>query len=256
VEDLVRNRDGCRIPGDRVPIRQAAHQLGLASHKVLHHWLLTGCPHLDGRRRPDVIQGHVRYRGQIQPTNLLLKSELEEIRQRMQRGPFEPFVNARGTWWPIDLAVKKYANARRELLYLHKNKPCPQLNGQILHAIPIRRITPKTFQERSAWAFLEDDLRDLQPPQPGGRRKWKQKPPENANGSDGLANGASEPPQLTQQKRKRGREKGWLDQDTQDKYQKIGSAFEAGETNKSELARRFETSRRSVDRALAAQVRG
>ncbi len=69
---------------------------------------------------------------------------------------------------------------------------------------------------------------------------------------EGETPGAAPPPARRQ---RRGRPTGPLDK-TQDKYRKIRNAFEAGERNKSALARRFNTSRRSVDRALEAQVRG
>lgn len=52
---------------------------------------------------------------------------------------------------------------------------------------------------------------------------------------------------------KRGRKKGSLNERTQAKYRAIREAFEGGEKNRSALARRFTTSRRSVDRALESE---
>ncbi len=277
IEELVKNRERCRIPYERVPIRQAAQQLGLASHKVLHQWLLTGCPHLNGRRKPDVIQGPVLYRGQIQPTNLLLKSEVEEIRQKMLRAPFEPFVNADGKWWPIDLALKKFGNARRGSLYRHKNKLCPQLSGRKLRAITFRRTVPGTYRQSKVWAFHEDDLLSLQPPEPGGRRQRENGTWAEANGRTSKPDRAVSPaitgihpeeaaashgpelgrPTNDKPKPSRGRRKGTLDPDVQSRKKRMLAAWDRGQFsgNKAAAARAFSFHRPDVSKWIKEHER-
>src|SRR5262249_904844 len=96
-------------------------------------------------------------------------AEVEEIEKRLRHGPTEPIMDSQGTWHPIDRAME-FKNARQGLLYLHKNKPCPQLGGDILHAKRFRRMVPQTHRKSMVWTWLQADLERLSPPQPGGRR--------------------------------------------------------------------------------------
>jgi hypothetical protein len=200
LEELANKRKANCLPETRISYREAAERLGL-EHRTIYAWLSTGCPHLDGRKL-DVQPGNVVVRvrrgrpakshWQLQSTPFLLESEVNEIRSRILTGPTEPFVNTQGTWWPIDLALKKYPNASRGLLYLHKNKACPQLGGDVLRAFQVRRVVPGTFRKSKVWAFHDDDLRRLQPPQAGGRRRLHGSPPSGNNGlSEKEARGAS-----------------------------------------------------------------
>jgi hypothetical protein len=167
LEEFIRNRAVCLVPEGRVALREAARILGL-KYRTVGEWCRSGCPHLDGRKL-DVVKGPVKHGKQIQPSVLLLLPEVQHILRKILDSAHHPFTNDQGRWWPADLAVREFANARIGLLYLHKNKRCPQLDGKVLHAIKIDRITPKTHRKAKTWAFLEADLTRLAPPQLGGR---------------------------------------------------------------------------------------
>jgi hypothetical protein len=153
------------VPDDRMTIRQAAKKLGLLPRTV-YAWI-PSCPHLKDRSL-DAVAMSINYKGQIRLMVLLSRVEVEEIAKMLRHGPKEPLTDAQGTWHPLDRALR-FKNARKGLLYLHKNKPCPQLGGDILHAKRFRRMVSTTYRKSIVWAWLEADLKRLTPAQPGGR---------------------------------------------------------------------------------------
>lgn len=75
-----------------------------------------------------------------------------------------------------------------------------------------------------------------------------------AGSKDVAAPPPDKPIPAKQSVRGRGRRKGSIDQEAQDRYQKIRAAFGMGEKNKTRLAKRFKVNRRTVDRALDGKV--
>jgi len=168
IEELVRKRDACQVPEGFIPIRKAAKTLEMKLG-TLENWSSSGCPHLDGRKMRTKVAPIKTSTGHYRPGVFLSIDEIEEIKRKVQHGPDEPFADNQGKWLTVGLALKKYRNASHGLLYLHKNRACPQLNGQILHAKQVSRTIPNTYRRSRGWVFLESDLRGLAPPLAGGR---------------------------------------------------------------------------------------
>jgi hypothetical protein len=175
---------------------------------------------------------------------LLSVAEVEEIENRLRHGPTEPLTNPQGTWHPIDRALQ-FKNARRGLLYLHKNKPCPQLGGDILHAKRFRRMVPKTYRKSMVWAFLEADLERLAPPQPGGTRHRKKANVEHKLG----ANNRQTP-------KRRGRPEGTVDKEVEKRKADMIAAWERGEfKTRAAAARAFNFHRPDASKIINAHDR-
>jgi hypothetical protein len=156
-------------------------------------------------RSLDAVAKPINYKGQIRLMILLCRAEVEEIAKRLRHGPTEPLTDAQGTWHPIDRALR-FKNTRRGLLYMHRNKPCPQLGGDILHAKRFRRMVPTTYRKSMVWAWLEADLERLTPPQLGGRQYRvvaNRKPtPEQTNSPGKEQTNDGERPHAARHKRK------------------------------------------------------
>lgn len=168
LKELVRNRRTChKYLDDRLSIRQTADYLGIAV-KTVRSWCVSGCPHLGGRK-PDSVRGYTCFRGQTQQSLLLDRKDVNAIRDRLSREWEIPYVDERGEWLPLSAALRHFPHARKDLLCRYRNKACPQLDGQILHARQIRAIVKHTHRESIVWAFLLEDLKRLAIPQSGIR---------------------------------------------------------------------------------------
>jgi transposase len=247
VVKLASRRRPLPIPKNRIPIREAARKFGL-SHRTVYGWI-PSCPHLDGRAL-DVLECPIRHRGQIKPMLLLARAQVEEIERRMLQGPAQPLTDEQGTWCPIDSALKRYKNARRHLLYVHKNKPCPQLGGDILHAKKFRRMVSTTHRKPMVLAFLETDLQRLTPPTLGGRRGHKDPIGLNGRGpfAPSAANGLAASATQTARKR-RGRPSASEDQRVKDRRKKIVDAWNESLQGKSKPSISQIATACSVDRS-------
>jgi hypothetical protein len=257
--ELVQTRDACQFPEGFIPIRKAAKMLGMKLG-TLENWTSSGCPHLDGRKMRTKVGPIKNSTGHYRPGVFLSVDEIEEIKVKVQHGPGEPFTDDQGKWLTVGLALKKYRNASRGLLYLHKNKACPQLNGQILHAKQVSRTIPNTYRRSRGWVFLESDLRGLAPPHAGMRpRKITPHPDHIA-----VVNGSAVKPTVVgdikpmdpsnlakaTKHRRRGREKGWRDLTARDRDVRMVQEWKDGKfTSPSELAIAFR-----IDRSYAYKV--
>jgi hypothetical protein len=228
VEELARNRAASAIPKGRVMVKDAAKSLGISREQV-RLWMATGCPYLNGRTM-QVETGLLVVRGRTcTQVKLLSTTEVEEIKQRMLRETEQSYTDRQGTWLAVPLAVRRYPNARRTLLYLHRNKPCAQLGGDVLHAIQVRRTLRNKLRERAIWMYLEADLRRLEPPRLGTGPRWGKWPAKPA------AIAAPEAPvpvsvedvAPTRAKRSRGRPTGSIDPEVKDRNEQIVRDFQA-----------------------------
>jgi hypothetical protein len=260
IEELVRNRDACQVPEGFIPIRAAAKTLGLKLGTI-ENWSSSGCPHLDGRKMQSKA-GPIKSRtGHYKLGVFLSQAEIEEIQRRIRFGPDESFTDDQGEWLTVDLALKKYKAASRGLLYLHKNKACPQLNGRVLHAKKVSRTIPNTLRRSMAWVFLENDLRRLAPPQAGGqpRKVSPQSDPSAAGATmsnpvaqkDGQAKTQARQSKHDSRKRRGpGQPKGSKNMEVVKRNGAMREAYKTGRYSSiAQLAREFH-----VDRTLASKV--
>jgi hypothetical protein len=105
------------------------------------------------------------------PGYVFTQAELKCLKQRLAaRKQLEPWTDPQGrSWLPGKLAEESYPNATRHVRATFRNKSCPYLGGDVLHAVPRRMGQAKRGRWPSEWYFLEDDLARLAEPKVGPR---------------------------------------------------------------------------------------
>jgi hypothetical protein len=127
------------------------------------------------------------------------RTKVEDL--KVKRDAPDISIDDEGTWLPGVLATQTYPNATPKILHKYANKPCPQLNGDILHAqtFPADPLAPKRKRKRNGYRkWLEADLKRLQPGKvgkPGQKAAMAARAKTPANGKDSPAQGA--PARLT-----------------------------------------------------------
>jgi len=167
LNEYIRNREKSYAHQGRISLRGMASQLGVSLHTV-YHWSKDGCPHLEGGTL-DTVRGHTCENGHRRVGLFVSKRNVEQVRKRLTAEGRKPFKDDQGSWLPVSLAVTKYPHARKALLLHYRNKPCPQLSGDTLHARQIPWTVQRTNREATVWAFLESDLKRLQLPSHAAR---------------------------------------------------------------------------------------
>jgi hypothetical protein len=155
-------REKAVVAKEKITVAQAAEYLDVCKASVLV-WIRQGIlPKEPGQLVPGGVNGD------IQEGFLLDRKEVERLKKKRDKGP-QPFVDQQGTWYPESHAEEKYPHAKGYMLRRYRNKPCPQLNGEVLRAQQIPwpdGMNPNRFER--PWAYLEADLKRLtRPGRPG-----------------------------------------------------------------------------------------
>jgi len=116
--------------------------------------------------------GRMMTKGTVYLNGNKLTPDLETVNRVAQQMTGEAsFVDKDGDNWSSEnLALKNYRHARKFTLYRYRNKPCPQLGGDILHARqkPLAGIKANRWGE--PWFYLDKDLERLRLPLRPGKQ--------------------------------------------------------------------------------------
>jgi len=167
-----RCEEAFEVPEDKMIVEDVAKYLDVADVTVIS-WIRKGILHKNGN---------------IQNGFLLDRKKVEALAETRKKGP-QLFTDAQGTWYLERSAEEKYPNAKGYMLRRYRNKPCPQLNRDILHAQRIPwQVGMKKSRHGRPWAYLDKDLERLTPAEPGENflRNWWTKQEAGRYGHDTL----------------------------------------------------------------------
>jgi hypothetical protein len=210
IAPLKRYRECCEnavVPKDKMTVVNAAKFLDVAKVTVIA-WIRKG---ILPKSKDQLVPGGVN--GDIQNGFLLDRKVVETFGETRKKEP-QPFVDARGKWYPERSAEEKYPNAKGYMLRRYRNKPCPRLNRDILNAQQIP--WPEGMRKNNhvqPWGYLDKDLERLTlAGEPGPNLNGQS---EQGNGRSATTMPAPMPAPTNRQQevknspKRRGRKKGW-----------------------------------------------